>query len=234
MRREIKKALEAIAPELLKRLKGCRIIGLGSGRTVAYLLKHVSDFIKKEEMEAIFVPSSRQIALRAEELRLELKSHEFIESIDFTVDGADEVDLKANAIKGGGGALINERILASMSKKYVIVVDEEKLSSRVGEKASVPVELIPRAYKALSKILREKNLEFKLRVDERGYPKLSESGNLVFNVKMPMNVNLRNFYTELKLLPGVVDVGIFLSSEIDEVIIGKFDGTFKRLRGGRS
>ena len=227
------RALKAASKEILTYLEGCRVVGLGSGGTISYILEQVNSWIKARSLGLTFIPSSLQIMLKAQSLGLNLVSINHVDSIDLTIDGADEADLHARAIKGGGGALIRERILAHMSKKYILVIDESKLSEKIGLKAMVPLEVIPDALQLISSQLRRGGFNFKLRLDEKGYPRLSEAGNLVVDVKLPLELKPENFLEYARIIPGVIDVGIFLSNEITEIVVGKSSGEIRKIEGGK-
>lgn len=223
-------ALNKSSERVIKELTECKVVGLGSGRTISYILKKIKKKLKKD---LVFVPSSKQIELIASRIGLRMVSPDYINSIDLTIDGADEVDFRAYAIKGGGGALLTERLLAFISRRYILVVDESKLSRKIGLKSRVPVEFIPSAYPLVKRVLENKKLDFIFRLDDKGYPKLSESGNYLFDVRIMRKSQPEQILDELRKIPGVVDVGIFLKNEISKILVGKFNGEVIEIKGGK-
>ncbi len=217
----------AAAHAIVERVRNRQTIGLGSGSTVATVLPQISRRLKEQGFKVSFVPSSLQIALKAEELGLHLLPLGETDKVDWTVDGADEVDADMRLVKGGGGALLRERILANLSDHYLVLVGEEKLSEVIGEKVSIPIELAPQALSLVRKKLKQENLKFSLRTDDKGYPRITESGNIIIDMKPPKSYDPEKLYDRLKKIPGVLEVGIFLE-EADEVLIGRSDGTFER------
>ena len=229
--RKTRRALDSLIPLIEQRIKNCKVIGLGSGRTVAYLLGKLSEELDLSQLT--FVPSSRQILLVAKRIGLKMTSYDTITSVDLTIDGADEVDSEPKVIKGGGGGLIGERSLSYLSSKYVIVVDESKLSSRLGFKSHLPMEVNVHALPMVLRYLDRKGLKYSLKVDERGFPKLSQSGNYLVELLLSNITIDRSFISSLRNFPGVVDVGVFFREEITEVLIGGFDGSVKILSGDK-
>jgi len=136
------------AEEAVKYVKNGMVIGLGTGRTASYALKFISDLLHSGRLKDIIgIPSSIKTAKKAHDLGIPLTNLDDHPIIDLTIDGADEIDPQLNLIKGGGGALLREKILAQASKKLVIIADEEKYVPKLGTKWAVPVEVIPFAWK---------------------------------------------------------------------------------------
>lgn len=225
-RRNERKTVAAL--EAAKRLRDGQIVGLGSGSTVAAFLPIAAETIKERNMDLFFVPSSTQILLKTKNLNLSLRALEHVDKVDWAIDGADEVDSRLRLVKGGGGALVKERILAHLADHYLIIIDEEKISSSIGESSPIPVEAVPPAHRLLDSWLRLRRLSFTIRVDHRGYPILTENGNVLLDVRLPKGYSPEAFYQDVRVLPGVVDVGLFLD-EADEVIVGRTDGTVERM-----
>lgn len=209
-------------------LRDCRIAGLGSGTTIASILTHLRGMLSKQ---VIFIPSSMQITLVASKQGLNLNSLQHVDSVDVTIDGADEVDHYVRAIKGGGGALVKERVLSKLSQKYFIIVDESKISPKIGLKSKIPVEFHRDTYPLVFRELRERGLKPRLRTDNKGYPKISESGNYIFDVEVSGETSPKELLDDLRKIPGVIDVGIFLKNEITKILICRFNGEVTELRG---
>jgi ribose 5-phosphate isomerase A len=146
--------------------------------------------------------------------------------MDIVFDGADQIDSKYNMIKGGGGALLREKILISAAKKVVIVADESKFVESF--KRSVPIEVHPMARSLASKKLEEMKGKPKLRMLDKGYPFVTENGNLILDVLFPPITDAIKMELELKNIAGVLEVGIF-TRRADIYYKAKADGSFETI-----
>ncbi|MGH7454158.1 MAG: ribose-5-phosphate isomerase RpiA, partial [bacterium] len=142
--------------------------------------------------------------------------------IDLTIDGADEVDPQLNLIKGGGGALAREKIVASRSERVVIVVDEKKLVKQLG-KFPLPVEVLPFGWKSTLEILRSFGARAKLRPQNRTTPFRTDNGNYIIDCAFGKVQNPPSLAQQLKNIIGVVEVGLFIG-RTDLVLVGRRDG----------
>lgn len=207
------------------------VVGLGSGSTVASFAEALGDRVRRESLDLTIVPSSMQswLLARANGLRLVDDSAHCPEEIDVAVDGADQISVVTRAlIKGGGGALLKEKIIISSAKKCFIMADESKYVQDLNR--SVPVEVtqfsVLRVEHEIRKILRADPVLRKL---DKGYPFFTESGNLVLDCKFAEAIsNPSNLGTEIKMIPGVAEVGIFNNS-VDRFYKANRDGTFETL-----
>jgi len=209
----------AAAGLAVSKVRNNQTIGLGSGDTAAIMVDLLAERIRNEGLELTFVPSSLQIALKAEACSFDIVPLGSAGRVDLTLDGCDEVDEELRLIKGGGGALVNERVLANLSQQYVVVAEDEKLSKRIGSVSAVPVEATTTAARHVLKVLDRLGLVGSLRTDPKGYPRLSENGNVFIDFRAPPEWEPRETYREVRVLPGVLDVGIFLD-EADEALVG--------------
>jgi len=192
-------------PDLKEALRSSRKIGLGSGRTVAAFLRY-AESAGILNREASYIPSSSQIASVAYELGLTLGSDQRVEDVQITLDGADQV-LPSNVfIKGGGGALLREKILWSVSKQIYVMVTKEKISERLT--VPIPLEVHPMAINFVVAKVAELGGNGILRVLERGYTYTTENGNVIVDVLIKRR-NIARLGMRLKLIPGVLEVGIF-------------------------
>jgi len=134
------------------------VVGVGSGSTVVYVVERLIERVQTEHLKLIFIPSSFQSKQLISQGKLQLGDLDIYPEIDVTIDGADEIDHSLNLIKGGGGCQTQEKIIASNSKKFIIVADYRKKSQFLGEqwKKGVPVEVIPMAYVPLQKVIKER------------------------------------------------------------------------------
>ena len=198
-------SIEKIAKEAIKLLRGVNVIGLGSGSTVGFIVREMAELPDKESIE--FMPTSLQIKLEAEKCSLRIADENRIPQIDIAFDGADQIDSKFNMIKGGGGALLREKILISAAKKVVIVADAPKFVQSFSR--SVPIEVHPMARSIVSKKLVEVRGRPVLRTLDKGYPLITENGNLILDTFFPSIADPKKMELELKNIAGVLEVGFF-------------------------
>ena len=216
-------AIRNMAKDAAKLARGTRIIGLGSGSTAAYVVKELAA-LKDERME--FVPTSVQIKIEAEKNNLRIADENRIPELDIVFDGADQVDESFNMIKGGGGALLREKILISSAKKVVILADESKFVKRLSR--SVPIEVHPMARSSATRMLSESGGKPTLRTLDKGYPFVTENGNFIIDTTFSSIDDPRAKEIELKNIAGVMEVGIFTRTA-DVYFKAKKDGTFKTI-----
>jgi ribose 5-phosphate isomerase A len=200
------------------------IVGLGTGSTVYYAIHKLGEMVKAG-LRIKTVSSSIQSENIAKELNIPTVRFEDIESIDLYIDGADEVDTNHYLIKGGGGALLREKILAFNSKRFIVVVDESKLVQQLGA-FPLPVEIVQFASSLTIAHIRKLGAEVNLRQKD-GKTYLTDNGNLVVDclfrtIEDPLKLN-----DKLHLIPGVVETGIFLNTLVAEVIAGYKDGNVR-------
>jgi len=203
-------------------------VGLGSGRTVSQAIIELGRRVREEGLQVQCVPSSYQAMLEALEAGLKLVDLYSSPQVDLTIDGADEVDRRLNLTKGGGAALTREKILASVSKRYVIIVDEEKLVERLGSRSPIPVEVIPFAAPAVKRRLEGYGrVEYRTGSGKLG-PVVTDNGNFLLDLYLDGLDSPEGFEAEVKRIPGVVEVGVF-TGLADEVYVGLKDGNVKKL-----
>ena len=197
-------------------------VGLGTGSTAYYFVEEIGRRVKEEGLDIIGVTTSKRTKEQADKLGIPLKSVDEVDFIDVTVDGADEIAPDFSGIKGGGGALLFEKIVAEQSKRIIWIVDESKMVDYLG-RFPLPVEVIPYGSEQLFKKFEEKGYRPKFRVLENGECYLTDSQNYiidldVFPIKDPVS-----FGAELKALTGVVEQGLF-TNMTETVLIGTPDG----------
>ncbi|MEM4298169.1 MAG: ribose 5-phosphate isomerase A [Nitrososphaerota archaeon] len=198
------------------------IVGLGSGSTVARFIETLASRIKECGLKVRFVPSSLQIQLVADKFGLSLEDPGKVSGLDLTVDSADQVDEGLNLIKGGGGALLREKVLISASKKTIILIDEKKYSKKLNR--AVPIEVLPFARSFVFEQLKAMNGKPQLRVNEKGYPILTENSNLIFDTEFGEIEDPSSLERKVKEIPGIIEVGIF-TKNIHRVVMAKEDGS---------
>jgi ribose 5-phosphate isomerase A len=214
-------SIQKLAQEATKLVKGVKVVGLGSGSTVSFIVREMAKLPEKGSIE--FVPTSLQIKLEAEKSSLRIADENTIPDMDIVFDGADQIDSKYNMIKGGGGALLREKILISAAKKVVIVADDSKFVDSLSR--SVPIEVHPMARSLVINKLEEMEGKPILRKLEKGYPFVTENGNLILDVLFPTIDDPKKMEIELKNIAGVLEVGIF-TRRADIYYKAKTDGSY--------
>jgi ribose 5-phosphate isomerase A len=217
-----KAAIKAIDENLKDEL----VIGIGSGSTIVYAVDRIGELSKKKDLNLHCIPSSfqaRQLIIKND---LDLVTLEEYPEIDIDFDGADEIDQHLNLIKGGGGCLVQEKILASNSKKVIIIADFRKNSTYLGQnwKKGVPIEVIPTAFNPLLIKFSKIGGTPKLRMAHaKAGPLVTDNNNFIIDVdfgeiKNPLELNKKLLET-----PGVVDTGLFINMAT-KVYIGQKNG----------
>jgi ribose 5-phosphate isomerase A len=206
-------------------------LGLGTGSTAIWAVRRVGARLADGSLRGIrAVTTSLQTELEARSLGipvLTLNDAQLDGELDLTIDGADEIDPERNLIKGGGGALLMEKIIAYASRRLLIVADEGKLSPRLGAGFAVPVEVVAAALSPVSSRLRELGGEAALRMAVRkAGPVVTDLGNLLLDVTFREPFDARRLENEVKLIPGVLENGIFTKKR-PELLIGHADGTLE-------
>ena len=217
-------SIQTLAKEAVKLVNSEKVIGLGSGNTVSYIVREMAKLPSKESIE--FVPTSLQIKLEAEKASLRIADENKIPDIEIVFDGADQIDSKFNMIKGGGGALLREKVLISAAQKVVIAGDESKFVQFFSR--SVPIEVHPMARSVVSKKLMEMGARPALRTVEKGYPIITENGNIILDTNFPSIYDPKKKEAEMKNIAGVLEVGLF-TRKPDVLYKAKSDGTFETI-----
>lgn len=200
-------------------IKDGMIVGLGTGSTTHFFIKKIGEEIKKG-LDIISIPTSLATEKLAKSLDIPLSSLSEYQSIDITVDGADQVNPELNLIKGGGGALVREKIVASCSKKLIIVVDESKMVKKLSY--PLPIEVTPFGWEATRKKLECLGLNASIRKNEKIF--VSDNGNFIIDCQYQKITE--ELETRINMIPGVVENGIFRNMA-DEVVVGTKKGTKK-------
>ncbi len=222
--------LKGVAETISLEIKDKSLIGLGSGSTVAALLEELSPLLVSRGVSVSGVPSSAQIEMVA--TRSGIQVLPFTGAVDFVVDGADQVDRQLNLIKGGGGALLKEKVFMGSSKRTIVVAGEEKFVRLLGEKGvKVPVEVAPIARVPAIRRLSQMGGVPEERVLPKGYPYYTENGNIVLDTLFEPIGNPAELEVEIKKIPGVVEDGIFTFKPIT-VFKLRANGTFELLKSG--
>jgi len=199
-------AIKALSNDALKLVKNHQTIGLGSGRSATAFVKSLSSLVKKKKFIIKCIPTSLQIKLEAEKGNLHLIDT-VLDKIDIVFDGADQIDKGKNLIKGGGGALLRENILINAAKKVVIMADDSKFVTNFDR--SVPVEVHPLARNTVTKNISKIGGKPKIRTLDRGYPFITENGNIILDCNFGVIKKPKLLREKIKNISGVLEVGIF-------------------------
>jgi ribose 5-phosphate isomerase A len=197
-----------------------QIVGLGTGSTSQFAIEALGRRVK-EGLEITGVPTSIETERLAKDAGIALLTLDEVQGIDISIDGADEVDPEYNLIKGGGGALTREKLVASASKKRIIIVDDSKLVSRLGECFALPVEVLPFGWTHCARELGGFGCSLGLRMSN-GRPFETDNGNYILDCRFDSITDPPQLERAIKLLPGVIESGLFVSL-VDILIIGYED-----------
>lgn len=188
------------------------VVGLGSGSTATHLIRIIGSRLKSGELSDILgVPTSNQVAAEAVEAGLPLTSLDERLELDIAVDGADQINGELEAIKGGGGALLREKVVASASRRYILIADERKLTSRLGEGCPLPIEVLPFARGPVLDSIRVLGADAVVRVRSgKTGPMVTDNGNFIIDADFGALADPWRLEGELKAIPGVLETGLFL------------------------
>lgn len=200
------------------------VLGLGTGSTTRFALEELGARLKNGRLKDIVgICSSVQTEKRAGDLGIPIITFDEKQEVDLTIDGADEVDPELNLIKGGGGALLREKVLAQASKRNIMIVDESKLSPRLGTHFAVPIEVIPFAWKPVSVFLKSLGAEPVLRLQDGGEIYTTDQNNYIIDSKFGPISDLHMLAQTLGQKAGIAEFGLFLGTAT-EVIAATSNG----------
>lgn len=199
------------------------VLGLGTGSTAALAVREIGRRLAAGELERIVgIPTSNSTDQLAEELGIPLTTLEEHPAVDLTIDGADEVDPKGNLIKGAGGALLWEKIVATASDRYVIVVDAGKLVEKLGTRYAVPIEVVTFGWRTHDARLRSLGGEPALRPAPDGSPYVTDEGHFIIDCRFAGGLDDPHAMDrEIRGWPGVVETGLFLDMGPEVIVGGK-------------
>ncbi|WP_129728263.1 ribose-5-phosphate isomerase RpiA [Ectobacillus funiculus] len=190
------------------------VVGLGTGSTVFYTISKLGKLVQ-QGLSIKGIPTSKQTEKLAIEVGIPLVSFHEINQIDVAIDGADEVSRDLDLIKGGGGALLREKIIAKAAKTFIVVADPHKMVDKLGS-FPLPVEVVPFGFEMTMKYLQELGGSPQLRQKD-GIPFRTDNDNYIFDCSFPEITSPEDLEKDLNLIPGVVDNGLFIGMA-DKVI----------------
>lgn len=209
------------AQKAVEYIKSGMVVGLGTGSTVLFALEYIGQKIKDGQLQGIIgIPSSLQTEKLANALGIPLTTLEEHPEIDITIDGADEVDPQLNLIKGGGGALLREKILAQASYRNIIIVDESKLSAHLGTRWPLPIEVIPFGWQPQANYIKSLGATVVLRKKSDETPFMTDQGNLILDCHFGPIKKLDRLALLLNGRAGIVEHGLFLGLATEVIVAG--------------
>ena len=200
------------------------VVGLGTGSTAKFAIRAIGERVAAG-LEVKAIPTSEASAQLAGELGITLTTLEDDPAVDLTIDGADEVDPDLDLIKGLGGALLREKIVASATAQQVIIIDPSKLVEKLGTQAPLPIEVVPFSWSLVSSRLSERGIEPTLRMQQAEQPFVTDNGNYIIDGRFSEGIDdPQATDIWLNTLPGVVENGLFVAMT-HLVVIGEAGGT---------
>jgi len=213
-------------------IKSGMVVGLGTGSTAAFAVMRIAERLKSRDLKNIVgIPTSIRTEKLARELEIPLCGLDAQPAIDVTIDGADEVDEDLNLIKGGGGALLREKVVAQASRRNIIVVDESKLSLRLGTRWALPVEVIPFATRAEENFLKSLGAAVTLRLDAQGQPYKTDQHNYILDANFGQMADPNRLAAKLNERAGIVEHGLFLGLAGDVIVAAQDEIRHLKRRG---
>ena len=216
---------QAVALAAVDQIENGMILGLGSGSTAALMIEALAMKIKSGEIkDVVGVTTSFQGEVLASELGIPLKSLSSVSGIDLAIDGADEVDPKFQLIKGGGACHVQEKLVAALAKKFIVVVDSTKLVKKLNLDFKLPVEVLPSAWKQVQKTLHDLGGKGNLRMaQKKAGPIVTDQGNLILDLSFRHGIDQPDLLeSQINNIPGVLENGLFVNLT-DQVLVGKVE-----------
>lgn len=195
-------------------------LGLGTGSTAKWFVDLLAGRMRAEGLQITGVPTSSRTKAQAESLGIPLATLDEAGWLDLTIDGADEFDADMNLIKGGGGALLREKIVAQASRREIIVVDESKLSPALGTHWPVPVEVVPFGWRTQAAYLESLGGQPTPRLGDDGTPFKTDQGNLILDCRFEPISDPAQLAARLDERAGIVEHGLFLGLATDVIVAG--------------
>jgi ribose 5-phosphate isomerase A len=218
---------QAAAREAVKLVEAGNVVGLGSGSTAAHAVRFLAERVR-EGLKIVGVPTSQKTKQLAEQLGIPLSTLDRHAQIDIALDGADEIDPQLNLIKGGGGALLREKITASVSRRFIVIADSSKRVAHLG-KFPLPVEVIPFAEAVLSTRIAALGASVSLRIYAYGNPFVTDEGHHILDCTFGEIADPAALAGKIRAMPGVVEHGLFIGMA-EMAVVGTRDGVIRLRR----
>jgi ribose 5-phosphate isomerase A len=196
-------------------------VGLGTGSTAIYATRRIAELLKSGGLyDIIAFATSKATWAEAVRLGIPMMAEDLPVDLDLTIDGADEVDPQLNLIKGGGGALLREKIVAQVSRRMIVVVDDTKPSPCLGTLWPVPVEVIPFGWRSQSRFLEALGATYTIRLNRDGTQFITDSGNMILDCRLGPIPDVYTLAAKLAARAGIVEHGMFIDLATDVIIAG--------------
>ena len=215
----------------LEPVKNGWVIGIGSGSTMVHAVKELARLQRDRKMEFSVVPTSYQMEYLAASHGLRITSLNEVARVDYAIDGADQVKVGSlDLVKGGGGALLREKIVDSSARSFVVAVDQLKVVDHLGGKQLIPIEVLPLAYRYVRSELAKMGGKAKVRESAgKMGPVITDNGNLLVDVDFGRIHNPSRLERGLRAIPGVLETGLFVSL-VDRVFVGQRNGKVRIMK----
>jgi ribose 5-phosphate isomerase A len=222
LHQDLESLKKAAALKALDFIRDGMIVGLGTGSTAKHLVIALGEKVRSG-MKLRAVPTSKETGILAAHLGITLIDSDNRWEIDVAIDGADQVDPGLNLIKGGGGALLKEKIVAASAKTFIVLVDYTKRVPVLGGAFPLPIEVIPFGWGSTAREIERLTGSRVVLRERNGSPFNTEAGNLIVDVHLAGIVNPRDLETALNQIPGVVETGLFVD-RTNVLIVGTPEG----------
>ncbi|MCH7961883.1 MAG: ribose 5-phosphate isomerase A [Planctomycetes bacterium] len=219
---------DELADAAIAEIKSGMVVGLGTGRTAARGICALGERVRAEQLDIKCVATSEAAELLAKEVGLNTIDFAMIERLDYLFDGADEVDRQARLLKGSGGAMTRERMVAWASSRVVYMVHAQKLVKRLGTNTTLGIAIMAYGVTSIRAELRNLGVNGVCRRNIDGKLFITDNGNLILDVSLG-DQNLEELAAALNAIPGVIDHGLFLT-EADEILVEKKNGIERLIR----
>jgi ribose 5-phosphate isomerase A len=217
-------SLDALGKYALRFVKPGHTIGLGTGRAASAFIRALG----ASGIEVRGVPTSSPAEELARSVGIPIVTLAEAGKIDTDFDGADEVDARLNMIKGYGGALVREKIVAASSRRFVVLVGYEKIVKRLGDRGSIPVEVVPFGVSLVSAKIKAMGMKPRVR-ENNGQQFITDNGNLIFDCAVKKITNPARLDRDLLAIPGVVGTGLFIAMA-DVVLVAEASGKIRAIK----
>jgi ribose 5-phosphate isomerase A len=202
-------------------VKSGMVVGLGTGSTAIFATRKVGELLRSGALRDITgFATSKATQDEAEKLGIPMMDSSLPRKIDVTIDGADEVDPEFNLIKGGGGALFREKIVAQASAREIIVVDDSKLSACLGTKFALPVEVSPFGWQSQMRFLESLGCKAVIRKNPEGSQYVTDSGNMIMDCNFGPIADVNELAAKLSARAGIIEHGLFIGIANDVIVAG--------------
>ncbi|MEZ4667798.1 MAG: ribose-5-phosphate isomerase RpiA [Anaerolineae bacterium] len=216
---DMTKLKQQAAEKAVEFIESGMVVGLGHGSTAIWATRRIAQLLDEGQLTNILgIPCSAIVEKEAQSLKIPLTTLEDNPTIDITIDGADEVDPHLDLIKGGGGALLREKIVAQASKREVIVVDESKVVSHLGTNWAIPVEVVPFGYGSQVKYLEALGATVTVRLNPDGTRFYTDQNNLICDCQFGIISDPARLAEKIRVRTGIVEHGLFIGLANDLIV----------------